>query len=144
VATTLPHGSKDWSKAGAPMIGAITTIPMNFCRTHSMVAPDDERCHQLVCALKQIGMCEAEHSTRSFLTAIPAAKFETSAFGQSGSHDKFEQCPYLNTGHSPLTTTIRLRQRKTGAYVSIPVADALKAALDPPVAAIPAPGSWSN
>jgi hypothetical protein len=29
-------------------------------------------------------------------------------------------------------TTIRLRQRKTGVYVSIPVADALKAALDGP------------
>lgn len=98
-----------------------------------MVVPDDERCHPLVCALKQIGMCEAEHSTRNLLTAIPAAKSETSALGQSGRHDKFEQCPYLNTGRSPLTTTISLRQKKTGA--SIPVADALKAALDPLVAA---------
>ena len=67
-----------------------------------MVVPDDERCHPLVCALKQIGMCEAEHSTRNLLTAIPAAKSETSALGQSGRHDKFEQCPYLNTGRSPL------------------------------------------
>ena len=97
-----------------------------------MVAPDDERCHPLVCALKQIGMCEAEHSTRNLLTAIPAAKSETSALGQSGRHDKFEQCPYLNTGRSPLTTAIRLRQKKTGA--SIP-SDALKDALDPLVAA---------
>jgi hypothetical protein len=79
VATTLPDRSKDWSKAGAPLIIATTTIPMNFFRTRSIVVPDDEHCHHLVCALKQIGMCEAEHSARGFLAAISAAKFKTSA-----------------------------------------------------------------
>jgi hypothetical protein len=90
VATTLPDGSKDWSRVGAPMIITTTTIPMNFFRMHSIVVPDDERCHHLVCALKQIGMCEAEHSARGFLVAISAAKSKTSAWVKCGRHDKFE------------------------------------------------------
>jgi hypothetical protein len=77
-------------------------------------------------------MCEAEHSTRSFLTGISAAKSEK-RFASEGRHDKVQAMSlpqyraFAAHHHNQAASNNR-----PALHVSIPFADALKATLDSP------------